>query len=89
MHGEAIYRNKLPRQLRPVFHTYSHEDDWIDDRKLAMYDPQTDHVHTDPAILLEETGIKIEKFERIPHRLDALPETLREAGVNLVDFTIV
>jgi hypothetical protein len=89
MHGEAIYSDELHRQLRPVSHTHSHEDDWIDDWKFAMYDPQTERLHTDPGKVLEEAGIKVENYERRPHRLNVLPETLREAGVDLVNFTIV
>jgi hypothetical protein len=89
MHGEVIYRDQLPHQFRPVWNIDANEDDAIDNWAVVMYDPDTQDLHTDPAKLLQQAGIKVESYQRKPHRLEVLPETLRETGVDLKTFTLV
>jgi hypothetical protein len=60
----------------------------IDGRPCALYDPEQGTFRTDPAEILTEAGIKVEKYRRWPHILEVLPETLRAAGIPLVDFDL-
>lgn len=88
MKGEAIYGTKLPNQYRAVKHLED-RDRWIDYHRLGLFDPKTQTLKTDPAQVLTEMGIKVENYRRKPHLLEVLPETLRTAGVDLQDFTLV
>lgn len=86
--GEAIYRGKLSRNYRYVQHEYG-ELERVAGASIAVYDPETEKLKTDPAAILEEAGIKVEKHQREPHILEVLPESLRAAGVDLEDFILV
>jgi hypothetical protein len=54
-----------------------------------MYDCETETLSLDPAAILEKAGIKVERYQRDPHRLEVLPETLRAAGIPVQDFILV
>ena len=86
--GEAIYGAKLPDHYRPVRRVDA-KSDLIDGRRFALLDLRTQRFETNPAEVLEEMGIKVEKYQRKPHLLEVSPETLRAAGVNLETFTLV
>ncbi len=91
MNGEMIYRGRLNKPYKSfwVERSKRYEDD-IDGDPFAMYDPDKPEVYIrDPDKLLEEAGIKVEKFNRYPYLLEVLPQTLRDAGVPLEDFTLV
>ncbi|KAI8933258.1 hypothetical protein NX059_009889 [Plenodomus lindquistii] len=89
MHGEAIYRNRLPDRWRFVYRLEWKDEELIDDYPLALYDPKTGETRSDPAEILEECGIKVESYQQHPHRLIVLPETLRAAGVPVEEFILV
>jgi hypothetical protein len=88
MNGETIYGNQIPSQYRPVEHTAG-SDTWIDGWPHGMYDPETATLKTNPAEVLQEAEIKVESYQRKPHRLEVLPETLIAAGVALEHFDLV
>jgi hypothetical protein len=88
MNGEAIYGGKLPKHYRRMWDRYRKKD-YIDGWNVALYDSQTKTVRADPAEVLTEIGIKVEIYQRYPHLLEVLPETLRAAGVPLQDFNLV
>lgn len=88
MDGEAIYGNKLPRHYQSI----RRPEEWIfliNGRDFALHDLETGDFKTDPAEILTEMGIKVESYQRNPHLLKVLPETLRAAGVALEDFVLV
>ncbi|KNG49330.1 HET-domain-containing protein [Stemphylium lycopersici] len=62
---------------------------WIDRNRFAMRDTETQELHTDLVAILEKAGIKVESYQRRPHRLEVLPETLKAAGAPLEDFILV
>lgn len=88
MSGEAIYRGQCSacQAMEP---REGEQEALIDRYRVALHDPDTDRSRTDPAELLEEAGIRIESYQRAPHKLPVLPETLRAAGKRLVDFVLV
>ncbi|KAF2851966.1 HET-domain-containing protein [Plenodomus tracheiphilus IPT5] len=88
MHGEAIYGNKLPDQWQFVWRQEYAEDDLVDDYPHTLYDAETGTTRSNPAEILEEVGIKVESYQRDPHRLVVLPETLRAAGIPVEDFVL-
>jgi hypothetical protein len=87
MHGEAIYRNKLPNHYRP-FHAQDEETP-INGWRYALYDPKTSTRKTDPAQILQEAAIEVESYQREPHRLEVLLQTLKKAGVAVEYFNLV
>ncbi|KAH7067231.1 heterokaryon incompatibility protein-domain-containing protein [Paraphoma chrysanthemicola] len=91
MGGEAIYGENMPAHWKSVTHDNRGENDcsFIDGKLNGMYDPESNILRTDPGKILEEMGIKVESYQRNPHRLVVLPETLRAAGVPLQDFILV
>jgi hypothetical protein len=88
MSGEAIYGAKLPDHYRPVERVDA-KSEFIDGWKSALLDSRTQRFETNPAKVLEEMGIKVEKYQREPLLLEVSPETLRAAGVDLETFTLV
>ncbi|CBY01644.1 hypothetical protein IAQ61_003456 [Plenodomus lingam] len=89
MRGDTIYRNRLPKHCHFVWRESWKNDELIDDSRCALYNPETGEYKTNPAEILEEVGIKVESYQRDPHKLIVLPETLRAAGIPLKDFVIV
>lgn len=89
MDGETIYRSGLDAQYRSVWHDELGSSDRIGNRGIAFQNLRTGVFRTDPAELLQEAGIKVEEYQRWPHKLVVLPETLREAGIPLEDFVLV
>jgi len=87
MRGEAIYGDKLPSHWRAVTHDLDYEA--IDNGALALYDPETSALLTNPAKLLTDAGIKVEEYQKDPHVLKVLLETLRATGIPLQEFLIV
>lgn len=69
--------NKLPFRVR------------VDGDPFAMYDPSNHTYHSDPAKLLEESGIKVEEFDPAPYLLEVLPRTLKDAGIALENLDLV
>jgi hypothetical protein len=80
MLGEAIYGDRLPRHYTPV--SVRHTDRAPPDKRLecihgfgfAMYDTVNDVFINDPSKILEETGIKVERYQRWQHKLEVLPK---------------
>jgi hypothetical protein len=90
MNGEAIYGDKLPSHWRAVQHYRDNNgSNRIDLYFNGFYDTQMDHLRIDPAEILTQMGIKVENYQRYPHRLVVLPETLRAAGVPFREFILV
>lgn len=56
---------------------------------LAVHDVKDDKIILDPAVVLEKVGTKVEQYQSDPHLLEALPETLRAAGIALEEFVLV
>jgi hypothetical protein len=88
MRGETVYRGKHAGKYRVEGLSKVDEGEKIDGHAVALCD-ETDGLKTDPAELLEEVGIRVEKYTRDPHELVVLPETLRDAGVGLEEFVLV
>lgn len=88
MKGEALYPGSFANRYKSV-QWGEGEYDLVDGYPYALQDLETGKLRTDPAELLEEAGIKVESYQRRPHRLEVLPETLRAAGINLTEFTLV
>lgn len=86
MSGEAIYGN-LPSRYRPVW--FHRDEDFIDGTQSALHDMETGTYKTNPAEILEEMNIPPVRYRRYPYLLEVPPQTLRDAGVNLVDFDLV
>jgi hypothetical protein len=89
MFGEFIYGVKLPSTYQPVRIIKYDVSQPIDGWPIAMLNLATDTLKNDPAKILTEMGIKVKSYQRKPHRLEVLPETLRAAGIQLQDFTLV
>jgi hypothetical protein len=89
MGGELIYGTKLPSTWEPVIDDVSGEKHYIECWRRAFHDTATHTLRTNPAEILAEVGIKVESYQRKPHRLEVLPETLRSAGIPLRDFILV
>jgi hypothetical protein len=95
MHGEAIYGDRLPRHYTPV--PVRHTDRAPPDKRLecihgfdfAMHDTVNDVFINDPRTILEETGIKVERYQRWQHELEVLPESPKAVGVELEEFMLV
>jgi hypothetical protein len=88
MNGEAIYRKKNLNKHKPLW-LHDGDADLIDAFPMALYDTETSVLKTDPAAILEDAGIKVERYQRHPHELIVLPETLRAAGIAVEDFMLV
>jgi hypothetical protein len=54
-----------------------------------MHDTVNDVFINDPRMILEETGIKVERYQRWQHELEVLPESLKAVGVELEEFMLV
>jgi hypothetical protein len=93
MQGEAIYGSEAESNRRPVYcpgeHTQHEDLQRISNIRVGMYDCETETLSLDPAAILEKAGIKVERYQRDPHRLEVLPETLRAAGIPVQDFILV
>ncbi|KAF2826582.1 hypothetical protein CC86DRAFT_416223 [Ophiobolus disseminans] len=93
MDGEAIYGNRLPLHWRAVTHFENCGDERgivpIDGSRHGFYDMDTDTLKTNPAEILTEMGIEVERHQIEPHVLEVRPETLRAAGVPLREFILV
>jgi hypothetical protein len=89
MNGELIYGTKLPSTWETVTDHVSGVEHRIDGWPRAFHDTETHELRTDPAEILNEMGIKVDSYQREPHRLEVLPETLRGAGIPLQDFVLV
>ena len=90
MHGEAIYKDNLPAHYEAKEVTKGESGHLlIDGRSYAMHDTVKDIFFFDPAEVLEEANIKVEKYERDPHVLEVLAESLRIAGITLEEFRFV
>ena len=89
MDGETFYRNKHAARYRPVWRDFHGAPDAINRKLSALQDLDTGVLRTSPAELLEEAGIKVEEYQRYPHKLVVLPETLRAARIPLEDFVLV
>jgi hypothetical protein len=90
MNGEAIYRDKLPSHYRPVVLTESsHPDRWIDEMSFALRDSKTQSCNIDPANVLADMGVEVDRYQRHPHLLQVSPTALVAAEVALQDFTLV
>lgn len=91
MRGEAVYGDALPEHWRAVQDQQTSLDNTalVDRRSCGMYDPVSDFLKTNPAEILEEMGFKVESYQREPHVLEVLPETLRAAGVPLQEIILV
>jgi hypothetical protein len=91
MHGEAIYGEKLPSSYVPI-DVKDHDDlevNLIDGFDFALHDTANEKIVFDPAAILEEVGIKVERYQRYPHHLEVLPETLQAAGVAWEEFALI
>jgi hypothetical protein len=84
------YRNRLPQDWQPVVRGDMHHDtrDMIDVWPYGLYDTETDTLRTDPVEILNKMGIKVERYQKEPRRLEVLPEILRAAGVPLREFIL-
>jgi hypothetical protein len=85
MNGEAIYGDSLLPHWSP--NTTSEAED-INGGPLGMFDAETQTLNTNPTDFLVKMGIHVEQYQRDPHRLEVLPETLRAAGVALEEFIL-
>jgi hypothetical protein len=90
MNGEAMYGNRIPRHWRPVRRREVDHDHFgaSDVWRYGFYDTEADTLRTDPAEILNEMGIKVDKCQKDPYRLEVRAETLRAAGVLLREFII-
>lgn len=88
MTGEAIYGSRLPSSYRSV-ERRDRQGDVIDGYRVALLDGKTNTFKADPANILTDMGIKVEKYTRYPHLLKVSPDALRAAGVALQDLTLV
>ncbi|OAL05549.1 HET-domain-containing protein [Phaeosphaeriaceae sp. SRC1lsM3a] len=91
MEGQAIYGCGEMSQRRAVRLRLEEIElqHIIDGQTLGMYDEKSRKLSTNPAEILTEMGIKVESYQRFPHRLQVLPETLRAVGVDLQEFILV
>lgn len=90
MNGEAIYGDRLPSHHRPVVLTeLSHPDRWIDEMSFALRDAKTEDCNTDPALVLTETGIEVDSYQRQPHLRQVSRNALIAGGVALQEFELV
>ncbi|KAF2826061.1 hypothetical protein CC86DRAFT_324930 [Ophiobolus disseminans] len=90
MEGEAIYGDKLPLHWFTLEHGKKDAEGsyWIDGHRNGFYDSKSQTLETNPAKILTDMGIKVESYQRRPHRLEVLPETLRAAGIPLREFLL-
>ncbi|KAH7384118.1 hypothetical protein DE146DRAFT_216580 [Phaeosphaeria sp. MPI-PUGE-AT-0046c] len=91
MEGQAIYGCEKMSRRRAV-RLLGKEYDFqhvIDGQFLGMYKKRSRTLSTDPAEILTRLGIKVERYQRSPHRLHVLPETLHAIGLHLQEFVLV
>jgi hypothetical protein len=91
MHGEAIYRDRLPKSYKPVW-VAEHSDlhvNLIDEYDYALHDTAKDVMIVDPASVLEEVGIKVESYQRYPHKLVVSSQALQAADVAIEEFALI
>jgi hypothetical protein len=97
MLGEAIYGDRLPRH----YHRYTpvsmrsinpgpsdKRPKYIHGFDFAMHNTVNDVFINDPCIS-EETGIKVERYQRWQHGLVILPESPQVIGIELEEFMLV
>jgi hypothetical protein len=89
MSGEAIYQGRHRANFEAVWNTGRPEQPRINGWRTALYDIETKLKRIDPDGLLEEAGIKVERYTRSPHELVVLPASLRAAGIAVEDFVLV
>jgi hypothetical protein len=89
MSGEAIYQGRHRAKFEAVWNTGRPEQPRINGWRTALYDNETKLKRIDPDGLLEEAGIKVERYTRSPHELVVLPKSLRAAGIAVEDFVLV
>jgi hypothetical protein len=89
MSGEAIYQGRHRANFEAVWNTGRPEQPRINGWRTALYDNETKLKRIDPDGLLEEAGIKVERYTRSPHELVVLPASLRAAGIAVKDFVLV
>lgn len=91
MMGEIFYGCADLSRLQGVHRTYGPNgaSQSINGYAVAIKDYQAKQLITDPAKFLAKMGIKVELYQRRPHRLVVLEETFRATGVDLQDFTLV
>jgi hypothetical protein len=92
MMGEILYSCSDFSRLQGVHRAYGPGGDAsqsINGYAVAIKDYKAKQLITDPAKFLAKMGIKVESYQRRPHRLVVLKETFRATGVDLQDFILV
>ncbi|KAF3033673.1 hypothetical protein E8E12_001601 [Didymella heteroderae] len=89
MDGEAIYGNRHFVRYTAISRYDGEESQLVDGYSVALYEPSRQRLKTDPADLLKEAGIQVERYQRHPHELVVSPESLRAAGIPLKDFVLI
>lgn len=88
MYGEAIYQGKLPGHYIPVRYQAAPADR-INGWDCAMLDTRSKAPKQNPANILTEMGIKVDRFQREVHLLDVSIQALRASGVKVEHFDIM
>lgn len=91
-YGEAIYRGRLPDHYSPVSQLHGRPETVLDCTWNALWDSRLGALKTNPAELLGELGIRVERYHTVkdrPHVLDVAVKTLREFGVAMREFALV
>lgn len=91
MMGEILYGSSDLSRLQGVRRTYGpdYASQSIDGYEVAIKDYRAKQFTTNPAEFLAKMGIEVESYQRRPHRLVVLEETIRATGVDLQDFILV
>jgi hypothetical protein len=87
MFGEAIH-GPLPNHYRS-FRSPIASHAIINYMGVTVTDERDGTAITNPTKILDEMGIRWERYSRQPHLLEVLPETLRAAGVDLRQLYLV
>ncbi|KAF2995701.1 hypothetical protein E8E13_003798 [Curvularia kusanoi] len=91
-YGEIIYRGRLPDHYRPVSQLHGQPETVLDRTWNALWDSRRGELKTNPAELLGELGIRVERYHQVSHGyhvLDVAVETLTEFGVAIQEFALV
>ena len=89
MEGQALYRDSHLVRYTAISRYDGEESKLVDGGSVALYEPDRRRLKTDPADLLKEAGVQVERHQRYPHELIAPPESLRAAGIPLKDFVLI
>lgn len=91
MMGEIFYSCADLSRLQGVHRTYGPHDasQSINGYAVAIKDHQAKQLITDPAQFLAKMGIKVEFYQRHPHRLVVREETFRATSIDLRNFILV